>query len=170
MKKIFLFLVILLILPAISALCSEEQININAASLEKLDELFGIGPAKAQAIIDSRPYETLDDLINAYGIGEKTLDNIKNQGLACVEGNEEQISDEEKVEEINTPKENIKISEKNYFVEFETIELNSKDIKSDDNLKLDNNDYAIYTFIAFCVLLAFLFIVKKRKYSKNEFN
>lgn len=170
MKKIFLFLVILLILPAISALCSEEQININAASLEKLDELFGIGPAKAQAIIDSRPYETLDDLINSYGIGEKTLDNIKNQGLACVEGNEEQISDEEKVEEINTPKENIKISEKNYFVEFETIELNSKDIKSDDNLKLDNNDYAIYTFIAFCVLLAFLFIVKKRKYSKNEFN
>ena len=51
-----------------------------------------------------------------------------------------------------------------------TINLIPKDIKSDNNLKLEKNDYALYGFIAFCILLAFLFIIRKRKYNKNEFN
>ena len=86
LNKIFLLIGIFLIflLPNISAICNESQININTASLEELDALSGIGPVKAQAIIDTRPFNSVDDLINVNGIGEVTLNNIKLQGLACV--------------------------------------------------------------------------------------
>ena len=46
----------------------------------------------------------------------------------------------------------------------------TKDIKSDNNLKLNKNDYAIYGFVIFCILLAFLFVIRKKRYNKNEFN
>ena len=176
MKKIILLLTILLVLPIISASCSENQIDINSASLEKLDEIYGIGPAKAQAIIDSRPYETLDDLTNVYGIAEITLNNIKNQGLACVneskqenkEKNIEELTDEkkeqEKTEDVKTTK------EKTLYNKSLSPIILTKDIKSDDNLKLNKNDYAMYGFIVFCILLVFLFLIRKKKYSKNEFN
>ena len=88
LNKIILFVGILLIflLPNISAACNESQININTASLEELDALSGIGLVKAQAIIDTRPFSSIDDLINVNGIGEVTLNNIKLQGLACIDG------------------------------------------------------------------------------------
>ena len=86
-KNYFIILGILFfifLLPNISAVCNETQININTASLEELDLLSGIGRIKAQAIIDTRPFSSVEDLINVNGIGEVTLNNIKLQGLACV--------------------------------------------------------------------------------------
>lgn len=62
------------------------QVEINTATLEQLDEITGIGPALGQRIIDARPYSSIDDLLKVKGIGEKTLQKIKDQGLAYVEG------------------------------------------------------------------------------------
>lgn len=54
-----------------------EKVNINTASKEKLEALPGIGPDKAQAIIDGRPYKKTDDLMKVKGIKGGTYDKIK---------------------------------------------------------------------------------------------
>ena len=59
------------------------RININSATAAELDSLSGIGPAKAQAIVDYRdqngPFQTVDDLLNVPGIGPKILESIRDQ-------------------------------------------------------------------------------------------
>ncbi|PWX23666.1 ComEA family DNA-binding protein [Clostridium perfringens] len=58
-------------------------ININTASKETLMTLNGIGESKAQAIIDYRDeiggFKSVDDTTNVSGIGEKTLEKIKDK-------------------------------------------------------------------------------------------
>ncbi len=56
-----------------------ECISINSATLEELDSLDGVGPSTAQKIIDGRPYEVLEDLLNVSGIGEATFEKFKDQ-------------------------------------------------------------------------------------------
>ncbi|MDP2664660.1 MAG: lamin tail domain-containing protein, partial [bacterium] len=68
--------------------CKDGQININAANAALLDELTGIGPVKAQSIIEFRTQQAfykVDDLTKVSGIGEATLVKIKEQNLACAE-------------------------------------------------------------------------------------
>jgi competence protein ComEA len=56
-------------------------VNINSATKEQLESLDGVGPVKAQAIIDYRkkngPFKKLEDVKNVDGIGEATYDKIK---------------------------------------------------------------------------------------------
>ncbi len=54
-----------------------QLVNINTATKEELDALPGIGPTKAQAIIDGRPYNTPEDIMKVKGIKQKTYDKIK---------------------------------------------------------------------------------------------
>lgn len=65
----------------ISSASDEVGVRVNEASSEELQTLQGIGPAKAEAIIQYRdengPFQQVEDLLNVSGIGEKTLDNIR---------------------------------------------------------------------------------------------
>ncbi len=57
-------------------------ININTADENALATLDGIGPSKAQKIIDYRSsngnFKSIEEITNVSGIGEKTFEKIKN--------------------------------------------------------------------------------------------
>lgn len=94
MKKLLTpVLLSLLIATGVPAFANEENaeaqsavvtsININTANADQLAQLSGVGPAKADAIVQYRnengPFESVDDLVQVRGIGEATVE--KNRHL-----------------------------------------------------------------------------------------
>lgn len=59
----------------------EGKVNLNKATLEELQTLEGIGPAKAEAILsyreESGEFKTIEDLLNVSGIGDKSFEKLK---------------------------------------------------------------------------------------------
>ena len=61
------------------------MVNINTASAEELVKLKGVGEKTAEKIIEYReqtPFETVEDIMNVSGIGEKKFEDIKD--MICV--------------------------------------------------------------------------------------
>jgi len=82
MKRGMWVFIFLLFIPILTG---ADPVDINKATAEELDEnLHGVGPKKAKAIIDYReengPYQSAEELDNVKGVGaktiEKNLDNI----------------------------------------------------------------------------------------------
>ncbi|MFD2618246.1 helix-hairpin-helix domain-containing protein [Terrilactibacillus laevilacticus] len=65
----------------------KKLININTATVDELQNLNGIGPSKAEAIISYReehgPFKAPEELTNVTGIGEKSFEKLKAD--ICVE-------------------------------------------------------------------------------------
>lgn len=57
------------------------KVNINTADSSQLQTLSGVGESKAKKIIDYReangPFKSIEDLANVSGIGEKTVENLR---------------------------------------------------------------------------------------------
>ncbi|WP_125712742.1 helix-hairpin-helix domain-containing protein [Companilactobacillus kedongensis] len=62
---------------------SKKQVNINTAKVEDFQSVTGIGPKKAEKIIAFREengnFKDLKDLTKVSGIGDKTLESLKDQ-------------------------------------------------------------------------------------------
>ncbi|MFA5825228.1 MAG: helix-hairpin-helix domain-containing protein [Gallionellaceae bacterium] len=79
MKKILL--VVALFFAFVSVAFA--AVNLNTATKEELDSVKGIGPVKAQAIIEYRQkngqFKSVDDLKNVKGFGDKSVEKMRSE-------------------------------------------------------------------------------------------
>jgi len=54
-------------------------ININTGSMDELDSLAGIGAITAQKIIQNRPFQTIQELLDKKIVNKGVFENIKNR-------------------------------------------------------------------------------------------
>ena len=77
MKKWYLTIVLLLFMATVAF----AKVNINTANVDELATLPGIGPAKAEAIVqyrkDNGKFKKIEELKEVKGIGDKIIEKIK---------------------------------------------------------------------------------------------
>ncbi len=61
----------------VTLVSTSNKININTASVGELDKLAGIGEARAEAIINNRPYGSTEELVSKAKIPQSVYDKIK---------------------------------------------------------------------------------------------
>jgi hypothetical protein len=190
MRFIAFLLLVILSIYLCSAQCNSGQININSASIEELDKLVDIGPARAQYIVDARPYSSVDDLDRAKDIGPARLTKIKEQGLACV-GSEisskvessklslesEENSEPEKIEEKVTARViEETITEQTEVLQEEPTEsiinLNSDTKTTKKKIVYESRSeqirkYSIYAFIIFLIIVAIFLLFEKHERTED---
>ena len=62
---------------AAPAAASIGKVDINSASLEQLDTLYGVGQPRAKKIIAGRPYTSLDDLVKKKVLTKAVFDGAR---------------------------------------------------------------------------------------------
>ena len=55
------------------------MVNLNTATKEQIESLPGIGPKKAQAVIDGRPYQKIEDIMKVKGIKQGIFNKVKDR-------------------------------------------------------------------------------------------
>jgi competence protein ComEA len=64
------------------ARAATDELDINAATVEQLKELPGIGDAYSKKIVDGRPYRAKNELVQNKIIPQATYDKIKDMIIA----------------------------------------------------------------------------------------
>lgn len=79
MKKLLMVLIAFFAFSGIAT----AAVNLNSASKAELETVKGIGPQKADAILDYRkkngPFKKVDDLRNVSGFGDKSVENMRSE-------------------------------------------------------------------------------------------
>ena len=126
MKK---FIATLIAIFAISGM-AYAAVNINSATKEQLETLNGIGPVKAQAIIDYRKkngsFKSLEDIKKVNGIGDKTFDALKKD--LALSGETQVASPKPDPKKDDTKKDDIKADAKKADIK---ADAKKADIKAD---------------------------------------
>lgn len=82
MMKLLRSLILALALSPLAAM-AVGSVDINTADAASLEQVKGIGPTKASAIVKFReqngPFASVDDLVQVPGLGEKTVAQIRDQ-------------------------------------------------------------------------------------------
>lgn len=81
MKKFLLMMVVIFAFAGVSF--AADPVDLNTATQQQLESIKGIGPKKAQAIIDYREkngnFKSIDDLDNVKGFSAKGVGKIRDQ-------------------------------------------------------------------------------------------
>ena len=63
-----------------SAIGNAKGVDINSASEQELQQVGGLGPERAQRIVQSRPFRDWDELKSVEGFDDKLVDDLKGAG------------------------------------------------------------------------------------------
>ncbi len=79
MKKLLLLIIAFFVFTSMAL----AAVNLNTATKQELDGVNGIGPVKAQAIIDYRqkngPFKSVNELESVKGFGDKSVAKIRSE-------------------------------------------------------------------------------------------
>ncbi|MEK6819611.1 MAG: helix-hairpin-helix domain-containing protein [Nanoarchaeota archaeon] len=192
--KFWIFALAIFLINFVSAECNSTQIDINTASLEELMGIKWLGGtgSTAQKVIDARPFISLDDLKKVNGLGGTgaKVEDIKSQGLACVEN--ENMEEENQTQTNNNNNNEAEESNNNENetakkivatanavselenpediveeIENEPIILSPQDIKSEKSFWSSGNSLPLISLGVFSVVIGIL-VFFKFKTKKNE--
>ncbi|MBB3190922.1 helix-hairpin-helix domain-containing protein [Halomonas cerina] len=68
---------------AMTGIETEDCIDLNASAPSRLEELPHVGPARAEDIVEGRPWVSPEELTRVSGIGGGRLEDIEESGLLC---------------------------------------------------------------------------------------